>query len=214
TLLTVEAWSFLQLGSRQHSGGAAAFPHRWAVLFLASVGFWNFLGAGVFGFLINLPVVSYYEIGTLLTSNHGHAAFMGVYGMLALALLVFCTRYLARPEDWSEGLVRFSFWATNLGLMLMILGHLFPLGVLQLGDVVTNGYWHARSEWFRNYPWLSWARMPGDVVFMAGSAPLVWLTLKVALRPRRTPAPADQTGGELERTLYTDVSPAAAASGA
>jgi nitric oxide reductase subunit B len=70
TLLTVEAWSFLQLGSRQHTGGATAFPHRWAVLFLASVGFWNFLGAGVFGFLINLPVVSYYEIDMLLTSNH------------------------------------------------------------------------------------------------------------------------------------------------
>ena len=211
TLLTVEAWSFLQLGSRQQAGGAAAFPHRWAVLFLASVGFWNFLGAGVFGFLINLPVVSYYEIGTLLTSNHGHAAFMGVYGMLALALLVFCTRYLARPEDWSEGLVRFSFWATNIGLMLMILGHLFPLGVLQLGDVVTNGYWHARTEWFRNYPWLSWARMPGDVVFMAGSAPLVWLTLKVALRTRKTPAPVDQTGTALEATLYTEITPAGAA---
>ena len=205
TLLTVEAWSFLQLGTRQQAGGAAAFPHRWAVLFLASVGFWNFLGAGVFGFLINLPVVSYYEIGTLLTSNHGHAAFMGVYGMLALALLVFCTRYLARPEDWSEGLVRFSFWGTNIGLMLMILGHLFPLGVLQLGDVVTNGYWHARTEWFKNYPWLSWARMPGDLVFMAGSAPLVWLTLKVALRTRKTATPTDQSGTPLEATLYTEI---------
>jgi nitric oxide reductase subunit B len=208
TLLTVEAWSFLQLGSRQQARGATAFPHRWAVLFLASVGFWNFLGAGVFGFLINLPVVSYYEIGTLLTSNHGHAAFMGVYGMLALALLVFCTRYLARPEDWSEGLVRFSFWATNAGLMLMILGHLFPLGVLQLGDVVTNGYWHARTEWFKNYPWLSWARMPGDVVFMCGSAPLVWLTLKVALRTRKTSEPADPSQAGRQTTLYTEVTPA------
>ncbi len=207
TLLTVEAWSFLQLGTRKQANGGGAFPHRWAVLFLASVGFWNFLGAGVFGFLINMPVVSYYEIGTLLTSNHGHAAFMGVYGMLALALLVFCTRYLARPEDWSEGLVKFSFWATNIGLMLMILGHLFPLGVLQLGDVVTNGYWHARTEWFKGHPWLSWARMPGDIVFMAGSAPLVWLTLKVALRTRKTPAPADQTGTPLEATLYTETAP-------
>ena len=207
TLLTVEAWSFLQLGTRRQTGGAAAFPHRWAVLFLASVGFWNFLGAGVFGFLINLPVVSYYEIGTLLTSNHGHAAFMGVYGMLALALLVFCTRYLARPEDWSEGIVRFAFWGTNVGLMLMILGHLFPLGVLQLGDVVTNGYWHARTEWFKHYPWLSWARLPGDLVFMAGSAPLVWLTLKVALRTRKTAAPRDQAGTPLEATLYTEITP-------
>jgi nitric oxide reductase subunit B len=211
TLLTVEAWSFLQLGTRQQAAGGPAFPHRWAVMFLASVGFWNFLGAGVFGFLINLPVVSYYEIGTLLTSNHGHAAFAGVYGMLALALMVFCTRYLARPEDWREGLVRFSFWATNIGLMLMILGHLFPLGVLQLGDVVTNGYWHARSEWFRGYPWLSWARMPGDLVFMAGSAPLVWLTLKVALNTRRTTAPADQAAeSPTGPTLYTVVTPAGA----
>lgn len=205
TLLTVEAWSFLQLGNRRQVGGAAAFPHRWAVLFLASVGFWNFFGAGVFGFLINLPVVSYYEIGTLLTSNHGHAAFMGVYGMLALALLVFCARYLARPEDWNEGLVRFSFWGTNLGLMMMILGHLFPLGVLQLGDVVTNGYWHARTEWFLNHPWLSWARMPGDLVFMAGSAPLVWMTLKIALRTRVAPPAVDASGAYLTTPLYNEV---------
>ena len=184
TLLTVEAWSFLQLGTRQQAGGAREFPHRWAVLFLVSVGFWNFLGAGVFGFLINLPVVSYYEIGTLLTSNHGHAAFMGVYGMLALALLCFCTRYLARPEDWNDTLIGYAFWATNVGLMLMILGHLFPLGVLQLGDVVTNGYWHARSEWFRNYPWLSWARLPGDVIFMTGSFLILWQSVMVVVRPR------------------------------
>jgi nitric oxide reductase subunit B len=94
--------------------------------------------------------------------------------------------------------------------MLMILGHLFPLGVLQLGDVVTNGYWHARTEWFRNYPWLSWARMPGDLVFMFGSAPLVWLTLKVALRTRETSAPVDQMGTALEATLYTEITPAGA----
>ena len=152
TFLTVEAWSFLQLGTPAGAAAARRFPHRWAVLFLASVGFWNFLGAGVFGFLINLPVVSYYEIGTQLTANHGHAAFMGVYGMLAMALLVFCLRYLARPEDWSERLVRFSFWALNLGLAWMVFANLFPLGVLQLGDAVANGYWHARSlEFFRRH---------------------------------------------------------------
>jgi nitric oxide reductase subunit B len=209
TLLTVEGWSFLQLGARQQAGGAREFPHRWAVLFLVSVGFWNFLGAGVFGFLINLPVVSYYQIGTLLTSNHGHAAFMGVYGMLALALLCFCTRYLARPEDWNDRLVGYAFWATNIGLMLMILGHLFPLGVLQLGDVVTNGYWHARSEWFRNYPLLSWARLPGDVIFMSGSFVIAWQSVKVVLRPRQKLALA---GVAIEAPLFTEVQPTAIAS--
>ncbi len=86
TFLTLEAWSFLQLGAQQEAKSRTPFPHFWAVMFLAAVGFWNFLGAGIFGFLINLPIVSYYEIGTALTANHGHAAMMGVYGMLAVGL--------------------------------------------------------------------------------------------------------------------------------
>ena len=103
TFLTVEAWSFLQLGARQEGRSATPFPHRWAVMFLVAVGFWNFLGAGIFGFLINLPIVSYYEIGTALTANHGHAAMMGVYGMLAVGLALFCLRYLIPPTDGRTG---------------------------------------------------------------------------------------------------------------
>ena len=80
--------------ARRSRSRATPFPHRWAVMFLVAVGFWNFLGAGIFGFLINLPIVSYYEIGTALTANHGHAAMMGVYGMLAVGLALFCLRYL------------------------------------------------------------------------------------------------------------------------
>ncbi len=95
-LLTLEAWSFVKSGEQKTV--ERYHLHRWAVWFLVSVGVWNFLGAGVFGFLINLPVVSYYEIGTALTANHGHTAMMGVYGMLAVGLLLFCLRYLTRPE--------------------------------------------------------------------------------------------------------------------
>ena len=68
-------------------------------MFLVAVGFWNFLGAGVFGFLINLPIVS------LLPDRHrtsppttSHAAMMGVYVMLAVGFMLFCLRYLV-PED-------------------------------------------------------------------------------------------------------------------
>ena len=188
TFLTVEAWTFLHMGARQEvRAGETHFPHRWAVLYLVAVGFWNFLGAGVFGFLINLPVVSYYEIGTQLTANHAHAAMMGVYGMLAISLLVFCLRYLLRPEDWSDRLVGFSFWALNLGLAWMVFANLFPLGVLQLGDAVANGYWHARSiEFFNDHAIIEWVRLPGDVVFIAGVLPLVYLTaVSRCLRPSR-----------------------------
>jgi nitric oxide reductase subunit B len=209
TFLTVEAWTFLHLGARQEvNNGRTRFPHRWAVLYLASVGFWNFLGAGVFGFLINLPVVSYYEIGTQLTANHSHGAMMGVYGMLAIALLVFCLRYQSRPEDWSDRLVGFSFWALNLGLAWMVFANLFPLGVLQLGDSVANGYWHARSsEFFNNHKVIEWLRMPGDVLFIAGVLPLVYLTARAVLRPARPQA----TEVPEVSPLFTEVLPGPAA---
>ena len=139
TFLTVEAWGFLQLGARQESKSRTSFPHYWAVMFLVSVGFWNFLGAGVFGFLINLPVVSYYEIGTALTTNHGHAAMMGVYGMLAVGLALFCIRYLIPENRWSDRAARLSFWSLNVGLAWMVFATLFPLGIIQLYDRSITG---------------------------------------------------------------------------
>ena len=205
TFLTVEAWSFLQIGKRQQvDDGIHRFPHRWAVLFLAAVGFWNFFGAGVLGFLINLPVVSYYQIGTHLTANHGHAAMMGVYGMLAIALMIFCLRYLLRPEDFSDKMASFSFWMLNVGLAWMVFANLFPLGVLQLGDVVTNGYWHARSlEFFERHSYIEWLRLPGDAIFIAGVVPLVVMTARAVLRPSKNAlAPVDGDGTAI---LFTEV---------
>ncbi len=173
TFLTVEAWSFLQLGAAQESRSQIPFPHRWAVMFLVAVGFWNFLGAGVFGFLINLPIVSYYEIGTALTANHGHAAMMGVYGMLALGLALFCLRYLIPADRWPEKWARISFWSTNIGLAWMCFATLLPLGILQLYKSVDGGYFEARELKFLTNDTnalLEWLRLPGDIVFIAGGA--------------------------------------------
>lgn len=179
TFLTVEAWSFLQLGTQQQAKSAARFPHFWAVMFLVSVGFWNFLGAGVFGFLINLPIVSYYEIGTALTANHGHASMMGVYGMLAVGLALFCLRYMIPPERWSDRAAKISFWSLNIGLAWMVFATLFPLGLLQLYEAVSHGYYEARSLKFiqnRTNAMLEWLRLPGDVLFIVGGiGPLLYL---------------------------------------
>lgn len=172
-LLTLEAWDFIKLRQDKSILGvdAKAFPHKWTVMFLMAVGFWNFLGAGIFGFLINLPIVSYYQHATYLTSNHGHAALMGVYGNLAIAALVFCARLLVKPERWNDRLWSVSFWSLNVGLLLMLLLNIFPAGVYQLVQSIQHGFWYARSEATIQssfFQMTTWARVVGDVVFVLG----------------------------------------------
>jgi nitric oxide reductase subunit B len=186
TLLTLDAWDFVitTRGEATASGQRVVLPHKWTFYFLMAVGFWNFVGAGMFGFLINLPIVSYYEIGTVLTPNHGHASLMGVFGMLAIALMVFVLRQTADERSWPdiERYVRVAFWGTNVGLAMMVLLSLFPGGVLQVWDVVQNGYWHARSLDYtggRVARFVEWARLPGDLVFIVfGALPLAIAALK------------------------------------
>jgi nitric oxide reductase subunit B len=180
TLLTLDAWDFIKLKNQQCSvcGQEFATTQKWAIYFLMAVGVWNFVGAGIFGFLINLPIVSYFEVGTTLTPNHGHAALFGVFGMLALAVLVFCLRAMQSDAVWkgTEKFIKVGFWGANVGLALMVLLDLFPGGVLQLWDSLAHGYWHARRLTFVMgglYHKLEWLRMVGDMTFiLVGAVPI------------------------------------------
>ena len=133
----------------------------------------------MFGFLINLPIVSYYEIGTAFTANHAHGAMMGVYGMLAIGFFMFIARHFIRPDRGSEWAMKLSFWGLNAGLALMLCANLIPMGGLQLYDAVRYGYWHARQPDFFQQPWsrvIEWFRMPGDLIFLfIGILPVVYL---------------------------------------
>ena len=173
TLLTLDAWDFIKLtqGKCDVCGKEISVPHKWTFYFMMAVGFWNFLGAGIFGFLINMPIVSYFEVGTLLTPNHGHAAMMGVFGMFAISFMVFAIRQVLPDEPWNhvEKYIRVSFWGLNIGLAGMVVSNLFPAGVLQLLDVLKNGYWHARSPEYLNQGitlFIEWIRLPADAVFI------------------------------------------------
>jgi len=187
TLLTLDAWDFIRLQDKNCADcdRPLAAKQHWAIKFLIAVGVWNFVGAGVFGFLINLPIVSYFEVGTTLTANHGHAAMFGVFGMLALAVLVFCLRALKSDAVWnrSEKLIRIGFWGLNIGLGLMLLLDLFPAGVLQLWDSISNGYWHARRLSYLmggTFHTLEWIRIIADLVFLlVGAVPLVIAALRM-----------------------------------
>ncbi|WP_399677274.1 cbb3-type cytochrome c oxidase subunit I, partial [Xenophilus sp.] len=145
------------------------------------------VGAGLFGFLINPPLSLYYMQGLNLTPLHGHTALFGVYGMLGIALVLFCVRGLRPQEAWNERTLRLSFWALNIGLALMAVLTLLPLGTLQLLAAIEHGYWYARSAEFMQKPivdLLIWMRVPGDVVFSIGALALAWFVLRLWVRPR------------------------------
>ncbi len=192
TLLTLDAWDFVKTtrGQVDIDGKPRRVPHKWTFYFLMAVGFWNFVGAGMFGFLINLPIVSYFEVGTILTPNHGHAAMMGVFGMLALALMVLVLRQTTNEHAWPgiEKYVKVAFWGTNIGLLMMVAMSLFPGGVLQVWDVIRHGYAHARSLDYTGSTvarTLEWLRLPGDLVFIIfGSIPITIAAIRAWLGVR------------------------------
>ena len=148
-------------------------PMRWPLTFFIAVSFWNMLGAGVFGFLINPPISLYYLQGLNTTPNHGHAALFGVYGFLALGFVLMVLRYI-RPTMQMNGKLMFSaFWLLNLGLALMLFTSLLPIGIIQAHAAINEGLWWARSAEFTEQTpiihTLRWVRTIGDVVFILGA---------------------------------------------
>jgi nitric oxide reductase subunit B len=150
--------------------------YKWPIYFFVSVAFWNMIGAGLFGFMINPPIALYYMQGLNTTPLHGHAALFGVYGMLGIGLMLVCLRALIPGREWKDGLLRFSFWALNGGLLAMCILSLLPVGLMQTWASVEHGYWYARSPEFMQTPImqnLRWMRVPGDTIFFAGAVSLV-----------------------------------------
>ncbi|MDR6623876.1 nitric-oxide reductase large subunit [Caulobacter segnis] len=162
--------------------------YRWPIFFFVAVSFWNLLGAGVFGFMINPPVSLYFIQGLNTTATHGHAALFGVYGMLGIGLLLFCFRGLSRRAVWDDRLLALTFWLLNGGLAMMIFLSLLPVGVIQAIASIDHGLWFARSPAVVHSPlvqFLVWMRVPGDVVFAGGALTLAIFAGKLVLGARR-----------------------------
>jgi len=167
-----EAWENLRLSRST----VWAQKYRWPIYFFISVAFWNMVGAGLFGFMINPPIALYYMQGLNTTPVHGHAALFGVYGMLGIGLMLFCLRVLWVQSEWKDGLLKLAFWGLNGGLMAMVVGSLLPVGLLQTWASVKYGYWYARSAEFLSSPVVhavKWSRVFGDTIFALGTVALV-----------------------------------------
>ncbi len=165
--------------------------YRWPIYFFVAVAFWNMVGAGLFGFMINPPIALYYMQGLNTTPLHGHAALFGVYGMLGIGLMLVCLRVLVPEAEWKERRLKFAFWSMNVGLFAMCVGSLLPVGLFQTWAAVDHGYWYARSPEFLGTPLmqtLRWLRVPGDTLFALGAVALVLFV--ASIRPKRKEYPA------------------------
>jgi nitric oxide reductase subunit B len=183
---------------RHSRAGGWVDAYKWPILFFVAVAFWNMLGAGVFGFMINPPISLYYVQGLNTTAVHAHSALFGVYGMLGIGLMLFCLRGLSARAAWDDRLLKGAFWALNIGLAMMVLMSVLPVGAMQAWASVAHGYWYARTAEFMHQPLVElfvWLRVPGDVVFSLGPVLLLWFAAKLvrgvrAPRSRTAPMPA------------------------
>ena len=150
--------------------------YKWPIYCFIAMCFWNFLGAGIFGFAINPPIALYYLQGLNTTAVHGHAALFGVYGILGIGLMLFCLRGLYPDYKWNDKLIGTAFWMINIGLFLMVTISVLPIGILQAHESITNAYWSARSAEFLQQDFMQvirWMRMPGDLLLGTGELLLV-----------------------------------------
>lgn len=151
--------------------------YKWPIYCFVAVAFWNLVGAGIFGFLINPPIALYYMQGLNTTPVHGHTALFGVYGMLGIGLMLFVLKGLAARRIWKDGVIRFAFWAINIGLLLMVLISVLPVGLAQTLASVKHGLWYARSAEFMQQDYmqtLRWLRVIGDTIFAVGVLALAY----------------------------------------
>jgi nitric oxide reductase subunit B len=114
--------------------------------------------------------------GLNTTPVHGHTALFGVYGMLGIGLMLFCLRAMNQDREWKTPMLAWGFWGLNIGLALMVLISLLPVGILQTLASIEHGLWMARSAEFMQQPHmqvLRWLRVPGDTIFAGGMAAII-----------------------------------------
>lgn len=179
---------FHALGTYRKIQQPESVPHRLALLFLIASAVWQFIGSGVLGLILNLPIINYYEHGTYLTVAHAHGSFLGGFGFLAIGLMLYSLRFMTTEANWPARTLTWSFYLLNAGLALMLFVSVTPVGLIQLFEAFSNTFHASRELAFYGQPavqWLMKARMPGDTLIILGAALLALASAKVAWQSRK-----------------------------
>ena len=155
--------------------------YKWPIYCFIAVAFWNLVGAGMFGFVINPPIALYYMQGLNTTPVHGaHRLVRRVRNTGHRTDAVRAKRPRRTPRRWKDGVISFAFWSINIGLALMVLISVLPIGLMQTWASVEHGLWYARSMEFMQtdtMETLRWLRVIGDTIFAVGVVALAWFVI-------------------------------------
>jgi nitric oxide reductase subunit B len=105
--------------------------------------------------------------------------------------MLFCLRGLYARQLHADRYLAWTFWGLNVGLFMMVFMSLLPAGIYQAYASVSEGLWFARSPEIvhsKVMETLVWLRVPGDIVFAAGSVCLAiyaWKLLRGGPRVER-----------------------------
>jgi nitric oxide reductase subunit B len=168
--------------------------NRPAFYWVLAEAFGNFIGAGVFGFMMTLPQINLFSHGTQWTVSHGHFAFWGAYGCGVIAILYLVLQRIRGSQVFESRAWKWSFGLLNLGLVGMV-GGLLVAGIAQAiyeraegGSTLQAFVVASESSWFHSG---MYARLAFGVVFALGYLTLVYDLLTIG---RRVPIAATTQG--------------------
>ncbi len=163
-----------------------------SLYWLIAEAFGNFLGGGMWGFMMTLPQINLYSHGTQWTASHGHFAFWGAYACGVISVIYLALQKVRGTQALGGSLWKWSFALLNIGLVGMI-GALLVSGMAQsfyeraIGGSTLQAFIAGQSS-----PWFTEgmaARLAFGVVFAAGYVVLVYDLLTIGRRRVAAPVP-------------------------
>ncbi len=163
-----------------------------AFYWMLAEAFGNFLGGGMWGFMMTLPQINLYSHGTQWTVSHGHFAFWGAYACGVLSVIYLALQKVRGAQALNGTAWKWSFALLNVGLVGMV-GSLLVSGMAQafyeraIGGSTLEAFINGQSS-----PWFMEgmsARLAFGVVFAAGYVCLVYDLLTIGRRAVAAPVP-------------------------
>ncbi len=162
--------------------------NRPAFYWITTEAFLNFIGAGIWGFMMTLPQINMFSHGTQWTVSHGHFAFYGAYVCGVIAVLYVVKQQVSGVGFLDGRLWKWGYGLLNLGMVGMVMA-LLMAGMAQafygraIGGSTLMAFVNASEN-----PWFvsgMWARTIFGFVFAGGYVALVCSMLRA---PKRVPA--------------------------